>query len=226
MLFDLFLKVDTMCKPSLQSRWQVKKIQNKSGSYYRPVHQWASYIKSFMWEYLSWFMIIPFIHLLSITTFPWQGRKGLEPVPADIERGQGTSWTSRQFISGLTYRDTLSHSYLFLMSPTSTFGVSCLMWEVFVPKTVRHTQMNRRMSVYQHCARQRVFVRAERSSELAVSSHQLHCNLLPKYYLAKLFVMISTWKPPQLCKGFSLLVLVHVKWQHFFVLLIHGNILS
>ncbi len=30
---------------------------------------------------------------------------GLEPIPADIGRGRGSTWTSGQFITGLTHRD-------------------------------------------------------------------------------------------------------------------------
>ncbi len=45
------------------------------------------------------------IYSWSVTVYPLQGCGGLESIPADIGRWQGTPWTSQRLITELTYRD-------------------------------------------------------------------------------------------------------------------------
>ncbi len=75
-------------------------------------------------------IIYTFIHSLPVTVYPLQGRGGgLKPILADIKRGHGASWTSRWFITGLTYRD--KQKFMPIFTPTGNLERSPINMHVF-----------------------------------------------------------------------------------------------
>ncbi len=68
-----------------------------------------------------------FIHSLSVTAYPLQGCHGrLESIPADIEQGWGSPWTSRQFVTGLKCRDKQPFTLTWTIQSHQLTSAACL----------------------------------------------------------------------------------------------------